>query len=145
MDKLLTIAETANILNVSKWTLRNWDDSDKLKAIRTEGGHRRYLESEVQQFMGKEYIENEITEKVAVYCRVSSNGQKQSGDLERQKGRLLEYCIKKKYNVEYIIKQPYSIECKECGSELTVARKDVDSDGDLKLEISPCEKCCKKE
>lgn len=105
MDKLLTIEETANILNVSKWTLRNWDDSDKLKAIRTEGGHRRYLESEVQQFMGKGYIENEITEKVAVYCRVSSNGQKQSGDLERQKGRLLEYCIKKKYNVEYIIEE----------------------------------------
>ena len=46
---------------------------------------------------------------------------------------------------DHMKKQPYSIECKECGSELTVARKDVDSDGDLKLEISPCEKCCKKE
>ena len=106
MDKLLTINETAKILNVSKWTLRSWDDDGKLKPIRTEGNHRRYRESDVHSFMGKEYNEDaEITEKIAVYCRVSSNGQKQSGDLERQKGRLLDYCVKKKYNVEYVIEE----------------------------------------
>ena len=33
-----------------------------------------------------------ISNKIAVYCRVSSHEQKQKGDLERQKGRLLEYC-----------------------------------------------------
>jgi putative resolvase len=39
---------------------------------------------------------------VAVYCRVSSHEQKQKGDLDRQKARLLEYCVKKKYSVEQI-------------------------------------------
>jgi putative resolvase len=44
------------------------------------------------------------TEKlpVAVYCRVSSHDQKQKGDLDRQKARLLEYCVKKKYPVEQV-------------------------------------------
>ena len=36
---------------------------------------------------------------VAVYCRVSSGDQKQKGDLERQKGRVLDYCVKHGYQV----------------------------------------------
>jgi len=37
-----------------------------------------------------------------VYCRVSSNEQKQKGDLDRQKLRVLEYCSKKEYVVKYL-------------------------------------------
>jgi putative resolvase len=40
MDRLLTIKETGKLLNVSKQTLQRWDNSGKLIAIRTEGGHR---------------------------------------------------------------------------------------------------------
>ena len=36
---------------------------------------------------------------------MSSHEQKQKGDLERQKGRLLEYCVKHKYEVEYILEE----------------------------------------
>ena len=39
---------------------------------------------------------------VAVYCRVSSHDQKQKGDLDRQKARLLGHCVKKKYPVEQV-------------------------------------------
>lgn len=39
---------------------------------------------------------------VAIYCRVSSHEQKQKGDLERQKLRVLEFCIKNKYRVEFV-------------------------------------------
>jgi len=39
---------------------------------------------------------------VAVYTRVSSHEQKTKGDLDRQKARLLEYCAKKQYQVDYI-------------------------------------------
>jgi excisionase family DNA binding protein len=34
MDKYITIKDAATILNVSKLTLRNWDQSGKLKAHR---------------------------------------------------------------------------------------------------------------
>lgn len=37
--------------------------------------------------------------KVAVYCRTSSHEQKKKGDLERQMGRVLAYCVEQKYEV----------------------------------------------
>ena len=53
MDKLLTIKEVQEILNVSKTTLQRWDNNGKLKAVRTEGGHRRYKESDINNLMNK--------------------------------------------------------------------------------------------
>ena len=38
-------------------------------------------------------------DRVATYARVSSHEQKQKGDLERQNGRVLAYCVKKEYKV----------------------------------------------
>ncbi len=40
--RTLTIGETAVLLGVSIDTLRNWDASGKLRAKRSEGGHRYY-------------------------------------------------------------------------------------------------------
>ena len=53
MDKLLSLKETEQLLNVSKSTLQRWDNSGKLKAIRTEGGHRRYKQSDVDKRLKK--------------------------------------------------------------------------------------------
>lgn len=39
---------------------------------------------------------------MAIYSRVSSQEQKTKGDLDRQKARLLDYCVAKKYKVEYV-------------------------------------------
>ena len=36
---------------------------------------------------------------VVAYCRVSSHEQKSKGDLERQQGRVFNYCIEKGYRV----------------------------------------------
>ena len=51
MDKLLSLKETEKLLNVSKSTLQRWDNSGKLKAIRTEGGHRRYKQSDIDKIL----------------------------------------------------------------------------------------------
>jgi excisionase family DNA binding protein len=48
MEQLLTLAEVAKILRVSHTTLRAWDNQNKLKAIKTIGGHRRYLKSQIE-------------------------------------------------------------------------------------------------
>ncbi len=50
-EKLLTIAEAAEILGISIDTLRRWDKSGKLVAIRKEGGvHRYYRQSDLDVF-----------------------------------------------------------------------------------------------
>lgn len=46
-DRLLKIDEAAALLGVTSQTLRNWDKSGKLKPARTDGGHRRYKEADI--------------------------------------------------------------------------------------------------
>ncbi len=50
-DQLLTPAEVAAILFVDPKTVTRWARAGKIDAIRTPGGHRRYLRSDVQAIM----------------------------------------------------------------------------------------------
>ena len=106
MKNLLNMKEAMDYLNVSKITLQRWDNSGRLKAIRTSGGHRRYKLSDLKKFIGEYHAEGKETDDVivATYARCSTSDQKQHGDIDRQSQRLSEYCAKKKYKVEYIIK-----------------------------------------
>lgn len=105
MAELLNIAQAAKYLNVSIDTLRLWDKSGKLKPLKTPGGHRRYDKSTLNDFIGYEKTIKEQSEIVcATYARVSSNEQKQKGDLDRQSQRLSEYCAKHGMLVTHIIK-----------------------------------------
>ena len=54
MGRLLNIKDTASYLNVSQDTLRKWDKADKLKPLKTAGGHRRYDTDTLDDFIGKE-------------------------------------------------------------------------------------------
>jgi excisionase family DNA binding protein len=65
-DARLSIDQAATMLGVSKQTLRNWEKSGKLVPERTEGGHRRYREGQVnvirkQQLGSGEIILPDIT------------------------------------------------------------------------------------
>jgi excisionase family DNA binding protein len=52
LPKLLTIRQAAEILNVHVETLRRWDKSGKLKAIRVnERGDRRYKPEALEELM----------------------------------------------------------------------------------------------
>jgi len=102
-EKLINLETAAEMLGVSKETLRNWDKNDKLNSLRTEGNHRRYRLGDVLNILGVENEDIKRKDSVCVYCRVSSHEQKQKGDLDRQKGRVLEHCVKKEYNVEFIL------------------------------------------
>lgn len=94
--KYVSIKQAADLLGVCQQTLRLWDSQDKLKPVRTEGNHRRYLLNDIVKV--KEENDNNII-PVALYCRVSSGEQKQKGDLERQVGRVSSYCIDKGYHI----------------------------------------------
>lgn len=106
MGRLLNINEASTYLGVSQDCLRKWDRSGKLIACKTAGGHRRYDEDLLKEFVGIK--ESDVNEKkkivCATYSRVSSNEQKQKGDLDRQSQRLSEYCAKHKIMVTHIIK-----------------------------------------
>lgn len=105
MSEMLNIAQASQYLNVSDDTLRLWDKNGKLKPLKTVGGHRRYRKEDLDKFLGlsEEIIEN-IIDSTVTYARVSSNDQKQKGDLDRQSQRLSEYCAKKGWRVTHIIK-----------------------------------------
>lgn len=104
MNNLLNLKQASEYINVHPLTLRRWDKSGKLPAIKTEGGHRRYRKEDLDEYLGLK-VEKEVkVDIVATYARVSSHEQKAKGDLDRQSGRLSEYCAKKKLNVGYIVK-----------------------------------------
>lgn len=105
MSELLNLNETMTYLNVSKSTLHRWDKNNKLKPIKTVGGHRRYKLSDLELFIGKvNNIDIGTENRTVIYSRCSTSDQKSHGDLDRQSQRNLEYCVKHKYKVEHVIK-----------------------------------------
>jgi len=103
-DKLLSIAEASTLLGITSKTLRGYS-TEVVSPVKTDGGHRRYLESDIKRLQGIDTKNENQEEITAVYVRVSSQDQKVKGDLERQKGRVLEYTTKKNYKVEHIFEE----------------------------------------
>lgn len=104
-NNLLSIRKAAEYLDVTEDCLRKWDAADKLKPLKTAGGHRRYRKEDLDKFVGINEETNETQQiSCATYARVSSNEQKQKGDLDRQSQRLSEYCAKHNLMVTHIIK-----------------------------------------
>ena len=78
-EKLLTITQAAEFLGVSLDTLRRWDKSGKLMAIKKEGGtHRYYREQDLEIFSSDlikfafEWIQDSIEFPGTFYCPTSS-------------------------------------------------------------------------
>ena len=112
---LVTISEAAQYLGVSIMTLRRWDESGKLKPIKTVGKHRRYDINDLNDYLfhkDDNIIKENSHYRVVCYARVSSNDQKD--DLERQAILLEEYCKKNNYKYETI---------KDLGSGLNYKKK----------------------
>lgn len=102
MKEMVTVSKACEMLGISQNTIREYGDSGKLKETRTAGGHRRYLVSDIQKLQGIEPEKSSVV-RACCYCRVSSNDQKQHGDLDRQKLRLLEYCSTNSYVAEHVL------------------------------------------
>lgn len=102
MNEMVSMSKACKMLGVSQASLRIYGDQGKIQFVRTPGGHRRYLLSEIERLQGN-VVENHVSNRAACYCRVSSNNQKQHGDLERQKLRVLEYCAQQGLKVEHVL------------------------------------------
>lgn len=98
--QLVSIGRASELLGVCVDTLREWDKAGRLVPVKTVGNHRRYRISDIEKFKGEApEISAESKIRVAVYARVSSHEQKEKGDLERQTGRILKYCVEKQYDI----------------------------------------------
>lgn len=78
-ERLFTIGQAAEYLGVSLNTLRRWDESGKLVAIRKEGGtHRYYRERDLEIFasdlmrFASEWIQDGVEFPGTFYCATSS-------------------------------------------------------------------------
>src|SRR3989344_3898503 len=78
-EKLLTITQAAELLGVSLDTLRRWDKSGKLMAIRKAGGtHRYYREKDLEIFasdlmkFASQCIQDGVEFPGTFYCATSS-------------------------------------------------------------------------
>lgn len=102
--KLVNISKAAEILSVTKTTLRYYDKEGTLKPVtRTPGGHRRYSIQQLHEFLGIDNDKNNQKDnnetRVYIYARVSTKKQKATGNLDRQKTRLMEHCINQGYKI----------------------------------------------
>jgi len=78
-EELLTIGQAAEYLGVSLNTLRRWDESGKLIAIKKGGGtHRYYLEKDLEIFasdlikLASEWVHNNTDFPGTFYCPTSA-------------------------------------------------------------------------
>lgn len=85
--------ETARVIGVTTETLRNYEDSGKIKFFRSSGGHRLIEREELLRFLDSKGLlldDIESTKRDVIYARVSSHEQKVRGDLDRQAVHILE-------------------------------------------------------
>jgi len=95
---LLRISDIENKYKVTHNSLKEWEKRGFLKSYKTPGGHRRYLESDIQQLLEID----KVTQRVAIYGRVST--RKQEENLNRQVERLRQYCKERGYEnpIEFV-------------------------------------------
>ena len=87
--KILKPKEVSERLNVTVWTLQQWDKAGKLKAYRNPKTNRRYYtEEQIDEFLGRKRQSSDA--KTIIYCRVSNQGQKD--DLVNQIDFLQTFC-----------------------------------------------------
>ncbi len=79
-------AEIRKRYGVSVCTIRNWEKSGKIKALKLESGRYLYNLKDVKEYLGHKNTER--PSNIILYCRVSSSKQRE--DLERQKKLLQE-------------------------------------------------------
>lgn len=85
--------DVAKLLNVTPRTIMNYDREGILKCSRTETNRRVIFREDLLDYLDKHnllYIDDSKLKVDVIYARVSSNEQKQKGDLDRQAMFLIE-------------------------------------------------------
>jgi len=100
LETYLPMRKACEVLGVVPITLRRWEKTGKIQAIRTPSGQRRYARSEILRLLGENQPKGV---RAVIYARVSSAKQAGEGNLERQRQRLEKYVQEKDYEVKAVI------------------------------------------
>lgn len=100
LEEHYPLRKAAEILGVHPVTLRRWEKEGKIRCIRTPSSQRRFPRSEVLRLLGENMPSGR---RAVIYARVSSAKQAGTGNLERQRQRLEEYCRSKGYEIVAVI------------------------------------------
>jgi putative resolvase len=91
---LLKAKEIQEKYRIAHNSLLEWENKGILNPRRTAGGHRRWLEQDIQDLL--QITEEKQVKRYAIYARCST--QKQKDNLDRQIERLKEHCKKNGYD-----------------------------------------------
>lgn len=108
MGKQLRVNQAAQYLGISKGTLRRYANKGIIPCSLLPSGHRYFDEDDLNRFLNKdpEKINNKKEEnKVYIYARVSTKKQADSGNLDRQINRLVEYALSNQLTIVKIYKE----------------------------------------
>jgi predicted site-specific integrase-resolvase len=89
--KYLRPKEVREKYGIGRTTLLSLEIEGKISPVRTLGKQRRYSSTELDSLYGVTQIQT--SEKYVIYSRVSSRGQLDDGNLDRQVTRLKEWAI----------------------------------------------------
>jgi molybdopterin-binding protein len=73
--KLFTPREAAQVLGVSYPTLKQWIYKQKIRTVKTAGGHHRIPENEVDRFLYRASERGEVAERRTSFRRISGRNQ----------------------------------------------------------------------
>ena len=108
--------DAGKLLGVLPATITSWEKVGAVSATRTAGGHRRFLLSEIRAL--RDGKKPETKERAILYCRASSQIQKDSGSLQRQIDRVTKFAKENHGDKEILLFQ-------EIGSGFSAERKQL--------------------
>jgi len=100
IENYFPMRKACAMLGVVPMTLRRWEKAGKIQCIRTPSGQRRYPRSEILRLLGEEQPRGN---RAAIYARVSSAKQSETGNLTRQQERLEQYADEKGFAVQAVV------------------------------------------
>jgi predicted site-specific integrase-resolvase len=95
------VGEFGQIIGVSVSTLRRWEREGRLIPERTLGNQRIYTEAHIAA--ARNLKDGKRPEKVVIYCRVSSNAQKE--DLMHQAEAMEQFCLSQGVSITEVVSE----------------------------------------
>jgi len=75
VQKLLAPREAAKILGISYPTLKQWIYHNKLKSVKTPGGHHRVPESEIDRLIPRKLLRGDVETRRGNFRKISGRNQ----------------------------------------------------------------------
>ncbi|MCE4621535.1 MAG: IS607 family transposase [Desulfurococcales archaeon] len=101
MEEFLSPRDVCRILGVSYITLWRWIREGRINVVRSPSGRYLIPRSEIERLKGEEKRVERI--RAVIYARVSSNKQKERGDLDGQVELLRKYANERGYIIVDVI------------------------------------------